>query len=71
MGAGFVFYCVVDPEGNPRRRKGSPTAYMIYQELSTAKGQCRVGDAVVEMTLDLGREPLYIKARKQDVDGDT
>lgn len=70
MGAGFIFYVVVDPEGNPRRRRNQST-FMIYRELSTAKGKCRDGDAVVEMTLDLGREPLYIKTRKSvDPDGD-
>lgn len=69
MGAGFVFYCVVDSEGNPRKRRGGST-YMIYASITTAKAKCRVGDAVVEMTLDLGREPLYIRARKQEADDD-
>lgn len=69
MGAGFVFYSVVDSDGRPRKRRQGNT-YMIYDDLGVAKRQCRVGDAVVEMTLDLGREPLYIKARKDETDGD-
>lgn len=68
MGAGHIFYVVVDPEGNPRLTRGKGKHFMIYSERSTAQGQCREGDAVMEMTLDLGREPLYIRSRKQEVD---
>lgn len=71
MGAGFVFYCVVDAEGRPRKRRNQSTGtFMIYDELGVAKRQCRIGDAVCEMTLDLGREPLFIKARKDESDGE-
>jgi hypothetical protein len=70
MASGHVFYCVVTPEGKPRRRRtrkgqGSGTL-MIYSELGGAKKQCRDGDAVMEMTLDLGREPLFIKGMVLD-----
>lgn len=67
MASGHVLYCVITPEGKPRRRrtrKGQGTgSLMIYSELGEAKKQCRDGDAVMEMTLDLGREPLYIRGQ--------
>lgn len=74
MGAGHVLYCVVNPEGKPRRRrskKGQGTGtLMIYSELPDAKKVCREGDAVMEMTLDLSRNPLFIKGQVLDSDKD-
>ncbi len=74
MASGHVLYCVINSEGKPRRRRtrkgqGSGTL-MIYTELAEAKKVCRDGDAVMEMTLDLGREPLYIKGQVIDTGED-
>lgn len=62
MGHGFVFYCVITPEGQPAKRASG--TYKIHGDLGAAKRACREGDAVVEMALDLAREPLYIRGRK-------
>jgi hypothetical protein len=39
---------------------------MIYTEMREAKKVCKDGDAVMELTLDLGREPLFIKGQVID-----
>lgn len=69
MGAGYILYVVVDDQGKPRRRKGkyasSKGTLMVYEEIGTAKSQCRVGDAVMRLPLDLGQEPVHIRERKE------
>lgn len=72
MASGHVLYCVVNSEGKPRRRRtrkgqGSGTL-MIYTELREATKVCRDGDAVMESTIDLGREPLFIKGQVIDTE---
>lgn len=62
MGAGYVFYVVITPEGKPRRIKQGGS-FMIYDSLPIAKGKCREGDSVSEMTWDSDRNPLFIKEK--------
>ena len=74
MGAGYVLYVIVTPEGAPRKRASQGRTLMVYEDLDVAKRQCRIGDAVMRLPLDLGQEPVHIRARKQvnieDDDGD-
>jgi hypothetical protein len=59
MGAAVALYAVVDRNGTLRRRKGG---LLIYDKLSTAQRQAsRAGDSVVELVLNLDREPLFIR----------
>ena len=72
MAAGHILYVVVSPEGTPRKRTAG--TLMIYEQLGDAKRLCRVGDAVMRLSLDLSQEPVFIKGRKmpniEDDDGD-
>jgi hypothetical protein len=62
MGAGYIFYVIITAEGKPRRTKQGGS-FMIYDDLSVAKGKCRDGDSVSEMTWDSSRNPLFIKGK--------
>lgn len=66
MGSAYVLYAVVSAEGVLRKRgKAQGGGPMVYDKLSKAQAQCRrEGDSVVEMTLNLDREPLFIRAKK-------
>lgn len=62
-------YAVVRADGRVRHRAGG-SGLCIYAKASTAKNQARAdGDAVVPITVDLSRRPLFI--RGEQLDGDT
>ena len=58
-------YAVVGTGGIVRRSKTSRHRnLMIYNTLAKAKGQARRdGDSVVEIEVDLSREPLFIRRK--------
>jgi hypothetical protein len=65
MGSAYALYAVVDRDGKLRHRKraqgGAP---MVYITLQAAQRQAnKPGDSVVEMTLNLDREPLFIRGK--------
>lgn len=75
MGAGHILYVVIDDQGKPRRRRNKSRAnytgtLMVYEDIGVAKAQCRVGDAVMRLPLDLGQEPVHIRERKEPEHGD-
>lgn len=39
---------------------------MIYDSKAVAMRQCREGDSVVQMELDLERQPLFIRGQEVD-----
>lgn len=60
-----VGYAVVSSDGTVYRNRGDRLC--IYRTVGPAKRLAdREGDAVVEVTIDLNREPLFIRARKVD-----
>ncbi len=59
-----IGYAVVGPEGEVYRNRGDRLC--IYRTVGPAKRLAGEGDAVVEVTIDLSREPLFIRARKVD-----
>lgn len=64
-----VMYAVVNARGSV---KGSYRgAASLYEKKSTAQNQARNdGDCVVEATIDLDREPLFIRRKKVDPNGE-
>jgi hypothetical protein len=64
VGDAVALYAVVGRDGKLRRNRDRRP--MVYTLLSTAKAQCSEGDSVVEMYLNLDREPLYIRGRRVD-----
>jgi hypothetical protein len=68
MGDAVALYAVVSSEGKLRHRKRAQgAAPMIYDTLGAAQRQCRAeGDSVVELYLNLDREPLFIRSKRVD-----
>lgn len=70
MGQGYILYAVVNAHGKLRRRGDTRAAatgsFMVYDSLAVAKRQCRDGDSVVQLELDLDRQPLFIKGQVLD-----
>ncbi len=64
MGDARSLYAVVNREGQLRKRtRAQGGAPMVYETLSAARRQCRDGDSVVEMYLNLDREPLFTRGK--------
>ncbi len=66
MGSAVSLYAVVGADGRLRHRKRAQgSAPMIYETLGAAQKQCRgEGDSVVELYLNLDREPLFIRGAR-------
>jgi hypothetical protein len=66
VGDAYVLYAVVSHDGKLRHRKPAQgSGPMVYTTLSAAQRQCRSdGDSVVEMYLNLDREPLFVRKKK-------
>lgn len=56
-------YVIVTANGTLRRSDGGPPS--LYDTPGKAQNQCRRdGDSVVEVEIDLTREPVFIRQRK-------
>jgi hypothetical protein len=65
MGDAVALYAVITREGKIKRKAWKQgRGLLIYDAIGDAKRQCREGDSVVELYLNLDREPLFIREKK-------
>lgn len=58
-------FAIVRADGEIRRRRGGQGNLCVYSRLAVAKNVARdEGDSVVEVEIDLSKEPLFIRGLK-------
>lgn len=62
----YALFAVVKADGTIRRRtQKEHSGLYVYDTASKAKNNCRHdGDSVVELVVDLSREPLFIRNKR-------